>query len=160
MLETGSICQGHGCTAGILEGAAGLFVSPILPGRQMSQQDKERGCYNSANCTFVDSTDLVPVSVGGTGRLSNPSASEERLAERPIRKGSSNGISRQTSFSRVEGIRDCLRTEGISEDTSSQVHGAEAQMQLINQHRLAGNAGVCQGTWIPIRVMSNSLSIS
>ena len=48
------------------------------PGGQMSQQDKERGCYNSANCTFVDSTDLVTISVGGTDRLSNPSASEQR----------------------------------------------------------------------------------
>ena len=53
------------------------------PGGQMSQQDKERGCYNSANCTFVDSTDLVTISVGGTGRLSNPSASEQRRGNMP-----------------------------------------------------------------------------
>ena len=86
MLEAGSICHGHRCTAGILEEAAG-YAFPHSPWwADVSLQDKVRGC--SANCTFVDSTDLVPVSVVDTP-IHNPSATEERLAVRPIWKGSS-----------------------------------------------------------------------
>ena len=61
---------------------------------------------------------------------------------------------------KVSGIASEPKEYRKRQHVSSQVHGAEARMQLINQHGLAGSAGVCQGTWIPMRVMSNSLSIS
>lgn len=44
--------------------------------------------------------------------------------------------------------------------SSYQRHGAREQIQPTSTHGPNGSAGVCQGAWIPMRAMSNSLSIS
>lgn len=118
----------------------------------MPSEGASGGVHSGYGDPCVGHATLVPSTAGAPDRLSAADSSTQRAATRPT-----SGAERLNSASRLEGIRQSHRAEGISQQASELIlAGWSKGTQHTSQGGVSGLAGVLQGKLIPFQEMSST----
>ena len=115
-LETRSICQGNGCLHPQLGGVQGLRKPTLESNNQSTHPNQGSTGKTGPSGSSMESTTLVPNPTGYANTQTGPTTQQTR----PDTTDSQSQLPRRdTTFSRVDYLRDRFRSQEISEEAST-----------------------------------------
>ena len=136
-LESRSRSTGSRCSDIKLGSNSGVCLPSILPNRQVLGENKERSSISDSRHSSVAKPAMVLANTDIVDRPSNFIATNERVVEVASRGNLSAINNRAISVSRMETLRQRLKTEGFSEESAD----------LLLESRRAGTQVAYIGPW-------------
>ena len=101
---------------------SGVCFPPNGTGNDVHTQNTQRGSRSHSRATLVAEKGLVPHSAGGNSRTSHSASRSSRSVARPTGHGASRP--RDPPVNRLEGLRESLKTSGISQEAATTIEAA------------------------------------
>ena len=101
---------------------SGVCFPPNGTGNDVHTQNTQRGSGSHSRATLVAEKGLVPHSAGGNSRTSHSASRSSRSVARPTGHGASRP--RDPPVNRLEGLRESLKTSGISQEAATTIEAA------------------------------------